>query len=308
MSAWTEHAAHDRRGFGCLSAHRCRLWEAFRFLRERGRALRGRANLIFWENGTRVAIALGLWSAPRFWLRVWSPIEPISRNGRSRPHSYKVYHGEWADVAQVLNAQPSAANMVYLLPYRFNEHYGFEYLYHGATPAYVIRANMPDLAQKVESTLTAMEKVSTVKVVDWNDDFVWTGDGDEHLVDLLDKFGRYLVSEEFSNFQIHTYTDLSLERPWTFYEELELLTVHYDGGIDLRGLAWAGGGAAVIAATVQSGRGSFSVGGLQWQTGPGLDSDYAISLRLYNAGGEDPTRRCCLGESARCAYSPLVGG
>ena len=263
------------------------LWEAFRFLRERGRALRGRANLIFRENGTRVAIALGAVVGAAVLAQGVVTYRTYFQKWAVTPAFYKVYHGEWADVAQVLNAQPSAANMVYLLPYRFNEHYGFEYLYHGATPAYVIRANMPDLAQKVESTLTAMEKVSTVKVVDWNDDFVWTGDGDEHLVDLLGKYGRYLVSEEFSNFQIHTYTDLSLERPWTFYEELELLTVHYDGGIDLRGLALGRGEEQLSSQQL------FNLGedrslwvGLQWQTSPGLDSDYAISLRLYNAGGE----------------------
>ena len=38
-------------------------------------------------------------------------------------------------------------------------------------------------------------------------------------------------------FRIHSYPNISHERPWTFYNRLELLTIDYDGGIDLRGLA-----------------------------------------------------------------------
>ena len=58
-----------------------------------------------------------------------------------------------------------------------------------------------------------------------------------NLVILLSKYGRYLGSDAFANFQLHTYTDIALDHPWTFFEQLEPLTVHYDGGIDLMGLA-----------------------------------------------------------------------
>ena len=203
------------------------------------------------------------------------------------PAFYLAYHGEWADAAHELNTQPAAANMVYLIPYRFDEHYGFEYLYYGATPAHVIRANRPDLARKVESTLAAMENVSTVRVLDWNENFVWAGEGDENLIALLSKFGRYVGSDDFTNFRLHTYTDIELERSWAFYEYLEPLAVHYDGGIDLQGLAVGQGeGQLSSQQLLELGQARSLWVALQWQTTPGLDTDYAISLRLYSSEGE----------------------
>ena len=261
------------------------VWEALRFLRDR----------FFRQNETRAAIAVGIVASGLILIQGVSTYRTYFQKWAAAPELNEAYEVEWTDLARALNAQPPNADTVYLIPdgqrhlqlqEGFRSH-TFDYLYQGAVPAFLFHTAMPDLAQKIESTLAAMENVSTVKVVEWNLKAVWTGDGDEHLVDLLGKYGRYLVSEEFSNFQIHTYTDLSLERPWTFYEELELLTVHYDGGIDLRGLALGQGEEQLSSQQL------FDLGedrslwvGLQWQTSPGLDSDYAISLRLYNAGGE----------------------
>ena len=104
---------------------------------------------------------------------------------------------------------------------------------------------------------------------------------------LLDKYGRYLGSEEYAAFRIHTYTDIALDRPWTSYEYLEPLTVHYDGGIDLRGLALGQGEEQLASQQLLNlGEDRSLWVGLQWQTHPGLDSDYAISLRLYNTEGD----------------------
>ena len=254
------------------------VWEAFQFL-SAARILR--------ENRTRAAIALGAVVSGLILLQATITYRAYFHKWAVTPEYYLVYHGEWADAAHALNAQPSAADMAYLIPYRFDEHYGFEYLYHGAAPAYVIRANRPDLAHKVEDMLAAMENISTVKVLDWNDEFVWSGDGDENLVALFDKFGRHLGSEEFANFQLHTYTDIALDRSWTFYEKLEPLTVHYDGGIDLQGLALGRGQEQLSSQQLLNLVQDRSLWvSLRWQTTPGLDTDYAISLRLYNAEGE----------------------
>ncbi len=253
------------------------VWEAFQFL-SAARILR--------ENRTRAAIALGAVVSGLILLQATITYRAYFHKWAVTPEYYLVYHGEWADAAHALNAQPSAADMAYLIPYRFDEHYGFEYLYHGAAPAYVIRANRPDLAHKVEDMLAAMENISTVKVLDWNDEFVWSGDGDENLVALFDKFGRHLGSEEFANFQLHTYTDIALDRPWTFYEYLEPLTVHYDGGIDLLGLALGQIEQMPSQQPLSLGQDRSLWVNLRWQTTPGLDTDYAVSLRLYNAEGE----------------------
>ena len=76
-----------------------------------------------------------------------------------------------------------------------------------------------------------------MKVVDWNDDGVGgITNIDERVFTLLGKYGRYLSSEEYAGFQIHTYTDILLDRPWILFEHLEPPTVRYDGGITLNGV------------------------------------------------------------------------
>ena len=81
--------------------------------------------------------------------------------------------------------------------------------------------------------------------------------------------------------------DISLERPWTFYEYIEPLTVQYDGGISLYGLALGQGEEQLSTQhPLDLGQERSLWGVLRWQTAPGLEIDYAISLRLYNAEGE----------------------
>ena len=65
----------------------------------------------------------------------------------------------------------------------------------------------------------------------------WDHYEEEYIVALLSKYGRYLGSDEHAIFQIHTYADIALDRAWTYYEQLEPLTVVYDGGITLLGFA-----------------------------------------------------------------------
>ena len=258
------------------------IWETYRFLRERWGLIR-----MFQIDWTRAAIALGAVVGGVVLIQGVNTYRTYFQEWAVTPAFYLAYHGEWADAAHVLNSQPAAANMVYLLPYRFDEHYGFEYLYRGAAPAYVIRANRPDLARRVESTLAAMGNVTTVKVLDWNEDFVWAGEGDENLVALFSKFGRYAGSDDFTNFRLHTYTDIDLDRSWTFYTYLEPVTVHYDGGIDLQGLALGQGEEQLSSQQLlELGQARSLWVALQWQATPGLETDYAISLRLYSSEGE----------------------
>jgi len=257
------------------------LWEMDRLLRDRWGPTR-----ILGGDLTSVSIALGAVVCVVVLLQGVNTYRTYFQEWAVTSEFYLAYHGEWADAAQVLNAQPAAENMVYLLPYRFDEHYGFEYLYHGDAPARVVRAVRPDLARKVESLLAEMGEVSAVKVLDWNEEFVWAGQGDENLIALLGKFGRYSGSEEFTNFLLHIYTDLELDRSWTFYETLEPLTVHYDGGIDLVGLALGQGEEQMPSQQMlELGKDRSLWVALQWQTTPGLETDYAVSLRLYDSEG-----------------------
>ena len=263
------------------------IWEAFLFLTERRRALRWRANPVFLENETWTAIAVGALICFLILGKGVTTYRTFFQEWAGNPAFYTTYHGEWTDAAQVLNAQPSAAEMIYILPYPTSyehfgdEHYGFEYLYQGTAPAQVVAATTPhNLAQKIESTLAAMENVATVNYVDWDNDLVG-GDAkaDEHVAVLLGKYGRYLGSEEFVNFQIHSFSDISLDHPWTIYEQLEPLTVHFDGGISLHGLALGQGEEQLSSQQLLSqGVGRSLWVALQWQAAPGLEIDYSISL------------------------------
>lgn len=81
---------------------------------------------------------------------------------------------------------------------------------------------------------------------------------------LLNKHGRFLHSEQHADFLVHTYTDIALDRPWTYYEYLEPWSVVYDAGKSLLRIA------------------------------PGVDFDYSVSLRLHNAAEERVFQRDAL--------------
>ena len=257
------------------------MWETFRLLKDQWGLIR-----IFRGDGSRAAIVLGAVIIGGILIQGVITYRTYFQEWAVTPAFYLAYHGEWTDAAHELNAQPAAAEMVYLLPYRFDKPYGFEYLYHGAAPAHAFRVRRPDLAHKVESTLAAMGDITTVKVLGWNENFVWAGEEDENLVALLAKFGSYVGSEDFTNFRLHTYTDIDMDRRWTFYDQLEPLTVHYDGGISLHGFALGQGveQLALQQSFNQGEKGALWVA-LQWQTSPVLEIDYSISLRLLDARG-----------------------
>ena len=163
------------------------MWEAFRFLRERCRALPWPANRIFQENETGAAIAVGAVVGGLILVQGVITYRTYFQKWAAAPEIYDAYHQEWTELARALNAQPSGADMVYLIPYHSaDEPYGFEYLYQGTAPIHIIPAITPhNLAQKIESTLAAMENVATVQVVDWDNDLVG-GDAkaDEHVAVL----------------------------------------------------------------------------------------------------------------------------
>ena len=257
------------------------MWETFRFLKERWRAYR-----IFQTDETKTAIALGVVVGGSVLIQGIFTYHTYFHRWAAAPETHKAFETEWTELAWMLDEQPSHADTVYLIAYQVDGHPSFEYLYEGLTPAHVVHANMPDLAQKIRAMLVAVEQLATVRVVDWNAGAPQAGDGDENIIVLLSRYGRYLGSEDFARFRIHTYTDITLDRPWTFYEQLEPLTVRFDGGIDLRGLALGQGEEQLPSQQLLALAQERSLWvNLQWQTNPGLDVDYAISLRLYSPEG-----------------------
>ena len=225
-------------------------------------------------------------------------------------HTYRAYFQEWAaapdvnlaydkiwtDLALALNEHPSTRGTVNLIVpisdyawrHEARMHPSFDFLYTGAAATRIIDATAThNLAPEIKSTLTALEKVSTVHYVDRDNRLVGgIAHSDRQVAVILEKYGRYLKSESHDSFQIHSYADIDLNRPWTYYEHLEPLTVHYDGGISIHGFA-LGQGTEQLSLNQQ-----FDLYhdrswwiAMQWQTLPGLEAVYSISLRLHDAEG-----------------------
>ena len=216
--------------------------------------------------------------------------------------TYRTIYQEWANAAEiriipdnmlgeaseVLKAQPLEMDTVYLVPgfpwsdESFVNEHNFRYLFQ----AYIVTMGAQDLAQRIESVLTEVKEVSTVKVLEWNSPNPLIEDDTLPIDFLLRKYGRYLGTDQYSDFRVHSYTEIIRDRRWTFYDYLEPLMVRYDGFISLHGFA-LGQGAQQLSAAGMTGLdpGSTVWGALQWQTAPDLEDDYAVSIRLYNGEG-----------------------
>ena len=257
------------------------VWETCRFLWERLRSYR-----IFRAEETKIAIALGVVIGGSILTQGISTYSTYFHRWAVAPETYRAYEADWTELAWTLNEQPTDADTVYMIAYRVDGHPSFSYLYQNEPLAHVISANQPDLAQRLRSKLAATERLSSIRVVDWSEDTAWAGDGDENIIVLLGKYGRSVGSDEFVNFRILTYADITLDRSWTFYDYLEPMTVHYDGGISLLGLSLGLGEKQLSSQQlVELDRARSVWMGLQWQTQLDSKSDFAISLRLYDAEG-----------------------
>ncbi len=192
-------------------------------------------------------------------------------------------------LARALSAQPANNDSVYLIPAHDVVKSGVKYHLPSQDEVHslVVPVETPDLAQVVESRLAAAKDLAEVKIVQWNSENVWINDNAQPLTFLLTKFGRFLGSDVYDQFTVHNYADISFKRPWLFYDYLEPLTINYDGGIALQGLALGRGPDQLpLEQPFNLEQERVLWGVLQWQTEPELDSDYAISLRLYDSNGE----------------------
>jgi len=262
------------------------LWEAIQLFARIGGALQGPAGLSFHSKRTYFAVGLGIVMAGLVLVQGANTYDAYFLEAAANPRFQKEFNRAWNEVAEALNALPGRSDTVYLLPYEDDMNYGleyvnfgFEYLYQGASPAHVFHARSLDLPLMVESTLREEGQAANVKVVQF------TGNSTQ-VVRLLDKYGLHLESEEHGLFGIHTYTDVTLDRRWTVYDNLQPLTVRYDGGISLLGFAIGGAEGQLSPQQVSSLDGGRSQWlSLQWQVDAGLNVDYAVSLRLHNADG-----------------------
>ena len=264
------------------------IWETFDFIRKRFRAFPWGNGLTNWEHRNVPAIAVSAFVAGLVLVRGVDTYRTYFQDWAAAPEVFEAYHQHWTELARLLNEQAPSADNLYLIPYNDADRpFGFDYLYQGAAPAHIKVATTPhNLAQKVESTLAAERDFTTVNYVDWNDDYIWIEYGDEHVLGLLSKYGRYLGAVQYASFEIHSYSDVASDLPWTRYEFLEPVTVDYDGGISLLGLGLGQGEAQLSIAQIPNLDGTPAPWlALQWRVAPGLEIDYSASLRLHNAQG-----------------------
>ena len=191
-------------------------------------------------------------------------------------------------LARILDHQPPGDDTVYLIPgFRNHNTVRYHLLSEGLSPVHVIPMDAPNLAKIVESQLLESGEPTIVKLVEWKSESNWIGDDAQPLAFLLTKYGRFISSVDYDQFRVHNYSDISFEHPWFFHEQLDPLTINYDGGIVLQGLALGHDPEQFPFGqllNLEQERSLWAV--LQWRTEPGLDTDYVISLRLYNAGGD----------------------
>ncbi len=283
------------------------MWEAFHVLRVRLRTLSICAAPSFLENGTKSAIVLGVIVGGLILGKGAHTYRAYFDKWAGAPELYWAYHTEWTELARTLNDRPTETDLAYLLLNGLHHvHYSFDYLYQGLAPAHMIYTAIPSLAQKIQAALTPMEYPSTVQVVEWKTHTPWAGSGDEDVVHLMSKYGRFLGSDEHDAFQVHSFTDIDLDRRWIFYEDLVPRPIVYDGGIMLQGFALGRGERQLPAEDIVNlGTERSLWAALQLKTAPGLNIDYVISLRLYDGQGERNYQKDALLVDYRLAHTSL---
>ncbi len=271
-------------------------WETARLLRNRFFSGHDNSSLLRKRGETRAGILLGVVVSGLLLAQGVHTYRAYFQEWATAPELNEEYEQIWTDLAIEMNENASKTGTVYLIgrisDYAWHNkvsmHPSFEYLYTGAAATRIIHATRThNLAPKIESTLAALEQVSTVHYVDWDNILVGGNDySDLQVTAILEKNGRYLKSESHGSFRIHSYADIDLDRSWTFYEHLEPVTVHYDGGISIYGYA-VGQGKEQLSSNQH-----FDLDGdrswwvvLQWMTSPGLEAVYSISLHLNDVEG-----------------------
>ena len=282
------------------------VWEAFSFLRGR----------FFREDATRAAVVVASVISAALLAQGIVTYRTYFDKWAADPRVHMYYVVPRTTLFQMLNAQLPEPGTVYLVP-NVESSYSYGYLNRGGAQVHFFNPSAPDLVQMVESELKEYAGLSTVKVVAGVGDSSWAGFGARRFAMLLNKYGRYLGSDEYPDILIHSFTDISFDRPWTLFDELEPLTVEYDGGIALQGFALGQGEQQLSSEQLLSlGENRFLWLVLKWQLAPGVDIDYAISVRLHDAEGgavhqKDSTlwqrfQRPAVGEGSSGQFDTLV--
>ena len=256
------------------------LWEAFQFARKR----------FFPTRVTESAVALGAVVSVVVLIQGVTTFRSYFGTWAFERGVQFAYEVPWSDFARALNALPSTEGELYLIPNSL-DHPSFDYIYRGAASTFYFPRETEDLdflAGEIESALSGKENLTKVKVVQLNNVHIgWIGNDTGRVAVLLGKYARLNDIEHYDDFQIHSYTDFSVENRWTFYEGLEPLTVQYDGGISLMGLALGQGSEEhSFARPFELRRDKPLWIALNWETMPDLEVEFSVSIRLHDKEGD----------------------
>ena len=240
--------------------------------------------------GTGAVLLQGVSSYHTYFATAASPPSPDSH-----PASNVASIG---DLAKALSRRPSDPGTVYLLSIR-SPYWGnlssdctFQYLYQSEASVAIVDLE-PDQSIYHHVVPGNMERVlrdagdsAAVKLLQGKSDRAFVDNRIIPIDFLLRMYGRYTGSEEFEEFHIHNYADVSLAEPWSFQERIEPLSVEYDGGITLLGIALDQDEWQLPVQPMQSaGQGIPLWAVLRWHAIHEVNLDYSVSLRLYNAEG-----------------------
>jgi len=256
------------------------LWEAFYFARKR----------LFPTRVTESAVALGAVVAVAVLVQGVTTFRSYFGAWAFERGVQFAYEVPWSDFARALNALPSSEGELYLIPNSL-DHPSFDYIYRGAASTFYFPRETSDLgflASEIESAIVGMENLTEVKVVQLNNVHVgWIGNDTGRVAVLLDKYAQLEDTEHFNEFQVHNFTEISLEHRWTFFERMQPLKVEYDGGISLLGLALGQGPKEYSAASpIELKKDEPLWVALNWETLPDLEVDFSVSIRLHDRAGE----------------------
>ncbi len=256
------------------------LWEAFQFAKRR----------MFPNRVTESAVALGAILTATILLQGVTSFRNFFGIWAFERGVQFAYEVPWSDFARTLDSLPTEDGEIYLVPNSL-DHPSLDYIYKGPAPVFYFPRETTDLdflAEEIESALAAMENLTKVKVVRLNNVHIgWIGNDTGRVSVLMGKYAQFIDTQHFNDFRIDNYTNVSLERPWTFFDRLAPLSVQYDGGITLTGFALGQG--------VEEHSDSSPLDlvrerpfwiALNWETLQDLEIDYSISIRLYGAEGE----------------------
>ena len=256
------------------------VWEAFQFASERYFPSKIREGALALSAVLTVAILIQGIATFRSYFDIWA----------FEPGVQFAYEVPWSDFARALEAQPSSEGEIYLIPDTL-EHPSLDYIYTGTASVFYFQRDTTDLshlAESIRSALALKGNLTKVKVVQLNNIHVgWIGNDTGRVPFLLRKYAQYDKTENFTDFQVHSFTNVSLNEHWSFYEHLNPETVHYDGGISLLGFAIGQGREDFPADQPVIVEKGFPIWmALNWEVSPDVAVDYSISLRLHNSVGE----------------------